>query len=203
MPIEIRRSFLLWLVAIGSGAVETCAVALDSLARTGFDRDLVPGVGVRLAAFLVAIHVVTEMALGRHWARVTLVGLFGATGTASLLAGATHPLPAACRLIHVAAGLAATVYMFRPAAGAFFRIRAQRRTPAGASRAAVGPSRAAAGAMRASGPIRTVSTTNGAATGRVTARVLRLDTPSTAPVGSAHKHGGVGSRCNTGAVAPL
>lgn len=146
MPTEVRTSFLLWLTAIAAGVFETVVVILDALAGPGGGSGLIAGVALRLAVFLVAIHVITQMALGRNWARITLAVLLGGLGTLSLVVGpmqwlaAGHSLPDALagagpvsllfgtsRVVHVVAVLTATAYMFRPAANRYFRTGARRR----------------------------------------------------------------------------
>jgi hypothetical protein len=163
MPRDIRTSFLLWLVAIGAGVFETALVALNAMAGGDLTGGLLAGVGVRLVIFLVMLHVITLMALGRNWARIALAVLLGGFGTLSLVvgpiqwlggghspadalagAGTFELLFGSSRILHVAAVLGATWYMFRPAANRYFRREGR-------------------------------------------GRVTRLDTPSAAPVGSAHQ----------------
>jgi hypothetical protein len=147
MPTDIRTSFLLWVLAIGAGIFETALVMLDAMAGPGLGGDLLTGVGVRSIIFLVMLHVVTQMALGRNWARIVLAVALGGLGTLSLVvgpmqwltsgrslsaaiadAGTVDLLFGSSRVVHVAAVLTATWFMFRPAANRYFR-PAERRQP--------------------------------------------------------------------------
>jgi hypothetical protein len=127
MPPEIRAALLLWLTALvaieaGSGLVSSRPAA-------------------EMVAVVAAAYLVVQMALGRNWARVALTVLFAGIATPLVtaesmrwLADASGLVPvlfAASVIAHVAAVVAALVYMFRPAANRYFR---DARRPARAGR---------------------------------------------------------------------
>jgi hypothetical protein len=132
MPPEIRAALLLWLTAL---------VVLEAGLGLVAGRD-----GIRLVLIAVALVLITRMAAGRNWARHTLTVVFGLGATPWLAAGAawwisgdaaasptvgwligtgpgglTSWVVAASVLAHVAAVTAGLVYMYRPAANAYFR----------------------------------------------------------------------------------
>ena len=132
MPPEIRAALLLWLSAL---------VAIEAGAG------LVPWQpAVRTVAVVVAAYLVVKMALGRNWARVALTVVFAGIATPLVtaesmrwLADASGFVPvlfAASVIAHVAAVVAALVYMFRPAANRYFR---DARRPARAGRGGAAP----------------------------------------------------------------
>lgn len=141
VPREVRISTLLWFVAVGAGVFETLLVIAEKLAdESGLSPGIIVGVAVRLAVFSVATYLILQMRSGRNWARLTLTVMLGVLGSASLLispitwfaeghslaeyfAGA-QPMSllfAASRVIHIGAVFGGLLFMFRPAANAFFR----------------------------------------------------------------------------------
>jgi len=138
VPGAVRTAFLLWLVAVGAGVAETVVRVGDSLAAgagTG-----VGGVVIRAVVYTAVIYVATRMRAGKRWARDTLAVGLGVVGTLSLvidpiswLAAGNSPgevfadadllfaFVAPIRVVHLAAVVGALVYMYRPAAGAYFR----------------------------------------------------------------------------------
>jgi hypothetical protein len=117
MPPEIRASLLLWstaLVAIEAGAG---LVASPPAAR--------------FAAMAAAAYLVIQMSRGRNWARVALTVLFAGVATPMVAAeslrwlaessGFVPVLFAASVIAHVAAVVAALVYMYLPRANRYFR----------------------------------------------------------------------------------
>lgn len=147
MPPEIRAALLLWLTAL---------VVLEAGLGLVAGRD-----GIRLVLTALALLLITRMAAGRNWARHTLTVVFGLGATPWLAVGAvwwlggdvaasptisrligTSPggltswVVAASVLAHVAAVAAGLVYMYRPAANAYFR--AARRVTAESQNAANG-----------------------------------------------------------------
>lgn len=136
VPREVQASFLLWLVAVGAGVVETVIRVIGSLAG-GPDSS---GLLVRVIVYAVAVYVITQMRLGKRWARITLAVLLGGIGTLSLVVDPISWLAAGnslgevfaqadllfvfvapIRAVHLAAVLAALVFMFRPDANDYFR----------------------------------------------------------------------------------
>ncbi|GAA1041787.1 hypothetical protein GCM10009557_66310 [Virgisporangium ochraceum] len=132
MPPEIRAALLLWLTAL---------VVLEAGLGLVAGRD-----GIRFVALALATVLTIRMAAGRNWARHTLTIVFGLGTTPWLAVGAwwwltgdaaasptiarligaepgglTSLLVAASVLARVAAVVAALVYMYRPAANAYFR----------------------------------------------------------------------------------
>ena len=134
MPPEIRAALLLWLSAL---------VAVEAGAG------LMPWQPVtRTVAVVVAAYLVIQMALGRNWARIALTLLFAGAATPLVaaesmrwLADATGIVPvlfAASVIAHVAAVVAALVYMYLPPSNRYFRESRARR----AARAGDGAARA-------------------------------------------------------------
>jgi hypothetical protein len=136
VPKEVQAAFLLWLVAVGAGVVETVIRVTGSLAG-GPDSS---GLLIRVVVYTVAVYVIAQMRLGKRWARNTLAMLLGVIGTFSLVVdpiswlAAGNPLRevfahadllfafvAPIRAVHLAAVLAALVFMFLPAANHYFR----------------------------------------------------------------------------------
>ncbi|MFD4628850.1 hypothetical protein ACFVYR_02965 [Streptomyces sp. NPDC058284] len=146
-PDAVGAAFALWLTAVAAGVFATvlAAVAAASgdgpgaasgrLAGTGAD-----GLPLRMAVLAAAVLVAVRMRRGVGWARPALACGLGAPGVISVLAGPARHLaelhaPAdafrdagavgvllgASSALHLAAVLAATVLMFRPAANAWFR----------------------------------------------------------------------------------
>jgi hypothetical protein len=145
VPRAVQMAFVLWLVAVGAGVAEMIVRAIDSLAA-GAGAE-VGGVVIRVIVYTVVVYVATRMRLGKGWARNTLAILLGVIGTLSLvvdpiswLAQGNSPrevfaeadllfaFVAPIRVVHLAAVLGALVFMFRPAANAYFRANARKRT---------------------------------------------------------------------------
>jgi hypothetical protein len=100
----------------------------------------VTGVVIRVIVYTVVIYIIAQMRLGKRWARTTLAVLLGGIGTLSLvidpilwLAGGNalrevvaqanllFYMVAPIRAVHLAAVIAALVFMFLPAANTYFR----------------------------------------------------------------------------------
>jgi hypothetical protein len=148
VPKEVQASFLLWLTAVAAGVLETIIRVIDALARgaasgSGGDADVtgaISGVVIRAIVYTLVVYIITRMRLGKRWARLTLAVLLGVIGTLSLvidpiswLAGGNSlqevfteadllfVLIAPIRAVHLAAVIAALVFMFLPAANTYFR----------------------------------------------------------------------------------
>lgn len=136
VPGEVRVAFLLWLTAVAAGVVETVIRVIGSLAG-GPDSD---GLIVRVIVYVLAVYVISQMRLGKNWARITLAVLLGGIGTLSLVidpiswlaagnslgdvfaqADLLFVFVAPIRAVHLAAVLGALVLMFLPAANDYFR----------------------------------------------------------------------------------
>lgn len=141
VPGDVQASFLLWLAALAAGVAETIVGIVDSLSvGTSSATGVIFMLTIRLIVTVVLIYIVAQMRLGKNWARVTLTILLGGIGTLSLVFDSVSWLIegnllsellqdadfgfvvfAAIRTIHLAAVLGALVFMFRPAANAYFR----------------------------------------------------------------------------------
>ena len=144
VPKEVQASFLLWLTAVAAGVLETIIRIIDALAMgwalgSGGEMD-VTGVIIRVIVYTLVVYIVTRMRLGKRWARLSLAVLLGVIGTLSLvidpiswLAGG-HSLSevftqadllffliAPIRTVHLAAVIAALLFMFLPTANTYFR----------------------------------------------------------------------------------
>jgi hypothetical protein len=136
VPKEVRASFWLWLTAVGAGVVETVIRVVYSYAGGPESSGLL----IRVIVYTVAVYVIAQMRLGKRWARLTLAVLLGGIGTLSLvvdpvswLAGGNSLrevfsqadllffIVAPIRAVHLAAVIAALVFMFLPAANNYFR----------------------------------------------------------------------------------
>jgi hypothetical protein len=136
VPREVQASFLLWLIAVGAGVVETVIRVIGSLAG-GPDSS---GLLVRVIVYTVAVYVIAQMRLGKRWARITLAVLLGGIGTLSLVidpiswltagnslgevfeqADLLFVFVAPIRVVHLAAVIAALILMFLPTANCYFR----------------------------------------------------------------------------------
>ena len=136
VPREVRASFVLWLVAVGAGIMETIIRVVGSLAG-GPDSS---GLLLRVVVYAVAVYVIAQMRLGKRWARIALAVVLGGIGTLSLvvdpiswLAAGNSPIEvfaeadllfffvSPIRALHLAAVLGALVLMFLPAANGYFR----------------------------------------------------------------------------------
>jgi hypothetical protein len=146
VPREVQASFVLWLTAVAAGVLETIIRIIDSLSvgsGSGGEAD-VTGVGIRVIVYAVAVYIIAQMRLGKRWARLTLAILLGGIGTLSLvidpiswLAGGNSLrevftqadllffIIAPIRAVHLAAVIAALVFMFLPAANNYFRAGAR------------------------------------------------------------------------------
>jgi hypothetical protein len=148
VPNEVQASFLLWLTAVAAGVLETIIRIIDTLllgsaSGSGGETDVtgvISGVVIRVIVYTLVVYIITRMRLGKRWARLTLAVLLGVIGTLSLvidpiswLAGGNSlsevftqanllfVLIAPIRTIHLAAVIAALVFMFLPAANTYFR----------------------------------------------------------------------------------
>lgn len=136
VPREVQASFLLWLAAVAAGVAETAIRVVGSLAG-GPDSS---GLLVRAVVYVAAVYLIAQMRIGKRWARLTLAVLLGGIGTLSLVIdpiswlSAGNPLDevfaqadvlfflvAPIRTVHLAAVVTALVFMFLPAANAYFR----------------------------------------------------------------------------------
>ena len=137
VPREVQASFLLWLAAVGAGILETIVRILYSLSG---GSDSANGLVVRVIVYAVVIYIAAQMRLGKRWARIALAVVLGGIGTLSLvidpiscLAGGNSlgklftqadllfVFVAPVRAVHLAAVVAALVFMFSPAANTYFR----------------------------------------------------------------------------------
>jgi hypothetical protein len=148
VPKEVQASFLLWLTAVTAGVLETIIRVIDALALgwasgSGGQTDVtgvISGVVIRVIVYTLVVYIITRMRLGKSWARLTLAVLLGVIGTLSLvidpiswLAGGNSLsevfteadllffLIAPIRTVHLAAVIAALVFMFLPAANTYYR----------------------------------------------------------------------------------
>jgi hypothetical protein len=148
VPKEVQASFLLWLTAVAAGVLETIIRIIDALlvgsaSGSGGETDVtgvISGVAIRVIVYTLVVYIITRMRLGKRWARITLAALLGGIGTLSLvidpiwwLAGGNSLsevftqadllflLIAPIRTIHLAAVIAALVFMFLPSANTYFR----------------------------------------------------------------------------------
>jgi hypothetical protein len=144
VPREVQASFVLWLTAVAAGVLETIIRVIDasliSLASGSGGEADVTGVVIRVIVYTVAVYIITQMRLGKRWARITLAVLLGVIGTLSLvidpvswLAGANSLrevftqadllffIIAPIRAVHLVAVISALVFMFLPASNNYFR----------------------------------------------------------------------------------
>ena len=141
VPREVQASFLLWLIAVGAGVVETVIRVVGSLAGGPGSSGLL----VRVIVYTVAVYVISQMRLGKRWARITLAVLLGGIGTLSLVidpiswlavgnslgevftqADLLFVFVAPIRTVHLAAVIAALALMFLPSANHYFRAAGRR-----------------------------------------------------------------------------
>jgi hypothetical protein len=144
VPREVQASFLLWLTAVAAGVLETIVRVINSMSvgldsGSGGEAD-VTGVVIRVIVYTVAVYIIAQMRLGKSWARLTLAVLLGVIGTLSLVIDPISWLVAGnsfrevftqadllfifiapIRAVHLAAVIAALVFMFLPAANTYFR----------------------------------------------------------------------------------
>jgi hypothetical protein len=157
-PKEVRASFLLWLTAVAAGVLETIIRVIDALAMgaasgSGGEADLtgtISNVVIRVIVYALVVYLITQMRLGKNWARLTLAVLLGVIGTLSLVidpiswlaagnslgevfteADLLFVLIAPIRAVHLAAVIAALVFMFLPANNYFRAARFATRRPLG------------------------------------------------------------------------
>jgi hypothetical protein len=141
VPREVQASFLLWLTAVAAGVLETIIRVTNALFMDSSSGEAdVTGVVIRVIVYTVAVYVMAQMRLGKRWARLALAVLLGVIGTLSLvidpiswLAGGNSLgevftqadllffIIAPIRAVHLAAVIAALVFMFLPAANTYFR----------------------------------------------------------------------------------
>jgi len=146
--LQVQASFLLWLTAVAAGVLETIIRIIDALAMglasgSGGETDVtgvISGVVIRMIVYTLVVYIITQMRLGKRWARITLAVLLGGIGTLSLVidpiswlasgnslsdvfteADLLILLIAPIRTIHLAAVIAALVLMFLPSANTYFR----------------------------------------------------------------------------------
>jgi hypothetical protein len=139
---------LLWLTAVAAGVLETIIRAINPLfvdlaSGSSGEADVtgaISSVVIRLMIYTVAIYIIAQMRLGKRWARLTLAVLLGVIGTLSLVIdpiswlGGGNSLGEVfteadllfifivpIRAVHLAAVIAALVFMFLPAANTYFR----------------------------------------------------------------------------------
>ncbi|MEO9222066.1 MAG: hypothetical protein ABI251_09895 [Mycobacteriaceae bacterium] len=139
-PAEVEKSFKLWLVSIGLGVLGVIASLLlfdsdDAINKamqssSELTRDQASaGVTFVLVAGIVFVAVVIglellfafKMRAGRNWARIVLTVL-GVLGVLFSLFGlaAGFSLSSALNLVSMIVVIAAIVFMFKPAASAYF-----------------------------------------------------------------------------------
>src|ERR687889_2856136 len=148
VPKEVQASFLLWLTAVAAGVLETIIRVIDASAigfasGSGGETDVtgaIFGVVIRVIVYALVVYIITRMRLGKSWARLTLAVLLGGIGALSLVidpiswvaggnslsevfkeANLLFFLIAPIRTIHLAAVIAALVFMFLPVANTYFR----------------------------------------------------------------------------------
>jgi len=136
VPTVVRVSFLLWLTAVAMGVLETVVRVVYSLSGGPESSGLL----IRVVVYTAAVYVIAQMRSGKRWARLTLAVLLGSIGTLSLVVdpiswlatgnslgqvfAQADPLfyfVAPIRAVHLAAVIAALVFMFLPAANTYFR----------------------------------------------------------------------------------
>jgi len=140
IPSDIKKSYLLWLVAIGAGVFEM-AIAVTQMLSSGSEAGfgIMIQVGIRSLIFAALVYVIVKMQRGKRWARIALTVLLGGIGTVSLLVdpiqwllegnsldtaftGMTvfSSLFGISRFVHLASVIAAIIFMYRPAANQYF-----------------------------------------------------------------------------------
>ena len=148
VPKEVQASFLLWLIAVAAGVLETIIRIIDASAMgwisgSAGETDVtgaLSGVVIRVIIYTLVVYIITRMRLGKRWARLTLAVLLGGIGTLSLVidpilwlagdnslsevfteANLLFFLIAPIRTVHLGAVIAALALMFLPAANTYFR----------------------------------------------------------------------------------
>lgn len=144
VPRTVRAAAGLWITAVVAGGAETALVVSASGTGPG---ELVGNLVPRVLVYAAAVFVALQLHRGRAWARPVLAVCLGVFGTLSLVieparwlaeghsaadwlaaADTTQLLGAACRLLHLAAVLAALTLMFRPASNTYFHTQRTQRT---------------------------------------------------------------------------
>jgi len=141
VPRDVQASFLLWLAAVAMGVVETIVRVIDLLyGDSSLSMGTIIGLIFRLIVYAAVVYIIAQMRLGKNWARVALTILLGGIGTLSLVidpiswlvegnspgellaeADLLFILIAPIRVLHLAAVIAALVFMFRPTANNYFK----------------------------------------------------------------------------------
>lgn len=140
IPSDIKKSYLLWLVAVGAGVFEM-AIAVTQMLSSGSEAGMgiMIQVGIRSLIFAAFVYVIVKMQRGNQWARIVLTILLGGIGTVSLLmdpiqwlmegnsldtalTGMTvsSTLFGISRIVHLASVIAALIFMYRPSANKYF-----------------------------------------------------------------------------------
>jgi hypothetical protein len=134
LPADVQWAFVLWMVMLAAGVVE-------AILRITAGEEVGAGeIALRLTIYAIVAYVAARMRRGSHWARMLLAVVVGGLGTLCLVIepvtwpAAGHSLGdalaranlvmiaiASARGIPIAAVLGAVVFMFRPAANAYFR----------------------------------------------------------------------------------
>ncbi|MED4750810.1 hypothetical protein [Brevibacillus choshinensis] len=141
VPQEVKKSFMLWLVAIAAGVFEMIIAVTQILSKdSGSGNSIFIAVGIRTIIFATLLYIIVKMYYGRNWARIALAILLGGIGTLSLIIDPVkwilegNSLDKALdsmtlysflfglsRIIHLASVIAAFILMFRPAANKYYR----------------------------------------------------------------------------------
>jgi hypothetical protein len=135
-PATVQMSVVLWLAAIGAGAVEALVHLLSPEPPT------LNQLAARFGIYAVLTVLVLALRTGRNAVRWTVAVLLGGIGTLSLVmepfswlvaggspglflvtADAPALVSAGLRIAHLVAVFSALVLMFRPAANSWFRTR--------------------------------------------------------------------------------
>ncbi len=140
VPRDVQASFLLWLAALVAGVAETIVGIINFVPPV---TEIIFMLAIRLVITAVLVYIIAQMRLGKNWARIALAVLLGGVGTLSLVfdpvswliegnslrelledADLAFIVFASIRIVHLAAVITALVFMFRPAANAYFRAAA-------------------------------------------------------------------------------
>ncbi|MFD0589931.1 hypothetical protein ACFQZE_18275 [Paenibacillus sp. GCM10027627] len=139
--MEVKKSFLLWLLAIAAGVFEMAiAVTEEAVSGAGIQAGLFIAVGIRIVIYAVLVWITVQMFRGRNGARIALAILLGGIGMASLIYDPIEWLAqgnslanafdgttvysilfAVSRIVHISAVILAVIFMFRPAANRYYR----------------------------------------------------------------------------------
>ncbi|MEV0696483.1 hypothetical protein AB0I53_00980 [Saccharopolyspora sp. NPDC050389] len=131
-PAAVRNSILLWLIAVGAGAVETLLHVVQAPAGP-----VLLQAAVRMLIYAALAALALRLRSGQNWVRIVLTVLLGGIGMLSMVGpplvsaltgdGIAAPADAwqvaflLVRALHVIAVVGALVAMFRPSANRFFR----------------------------------------------------------------------------------